>query len=38
LIGMTPSGRATIQILELNSPRRLMIREAEAAFDLFPPK
>jgi hypothetical protein len=38
LIGITPNGRATIQMLELNSPRRLMIREAEAAFDLFPPK
>ncbi len=30
-------GRATAAALELNHPRRLQIRRAEEAFDLFPP-
>lgn len=37
LISLTPVGRATAAALNLNHPRRLMIREAEAVFDLFPP-
>jgi len=35
--GKTASGRATIRALHLNSPRRLLIREAEYRFGLFPP-
>jgi hypothetical protein len=30
-------GRATVFALDLNHPRRLLIREAEELFDLFPP-
>ena len=37
LQGLTPTGRATVDALELNSPRRLQIREAESIFELFPP-
>jgi hypothetical protein len=37
LAGRTPAGRATVALLDLNSPRRLLIREAEETFDLFPP-
>jgi hypothetical protein len=37
LIGRTPVGRATVAALHLNHPRRLLIREAEAMFSLFPP-
>lgn len=37
MIGLTPTGRATIKALDLNHPRRLRVREAEAIFDLFPP-
>ena len=29
--GLTPTGRATISALDLNAPRRLTIRRAEAA-------
>ena len=35
--GCTPVGRATVDALDLNHPRRLLIRQAEAAFALFPP-
>lgn len=35
--GLTPVGRATVAALHLNHPRRVLIREAEEAFDLFPP-
>jgi hypothetical protein len=35
--GLTPAGRATIDLLDLNHPRRLAIRSAEKAFGLFPP-
>lgn len=38
LVGLTPIGRATIAALNLNHPRRVMIREAEEWFNLFPPK
>lgn len=37
LVGLTPTGRATISALDLNHPRRLRIRTAEALFNLFPP-
>jgi hypothetical protein len=37
LKALTPSGRATIKQLQLNHPRRLMIRRAESNFGLFPP-
>lgn len=35
--GLTPTGRATVQALGMNAPRRLLIREAESGFGLFPP-
>jgi hypothetical protein len=38
LMGLTPVGRATVEALALNQPRRLRIREAEARFGLFPPQ
>ncbi len=37
MVGMTATGRATIQALNLNHPRRLRVRDAEALFGLFPP-
>jgi hypothetical protein len=37
MIGLTAIGRATIDALRLNAPRRLLIREAEGKFGLFPP-
>jgi hypothetical protein len=37
IAGLTPVGRATIDVLLLNHERRIKIREAEALFDLFPP-
>ena len=37
LIGGTPSGRATVAALKLNTDRRQMIRRAEERFGLFPP-
>lgn len=37
LTGMTPIGRGTIQALDLNHPRRVLVREAESMFGLFPP-
>lgn len=37
LLGRTPAGRATATALSLNHPRRLLIRQAEAHFGLFPP-
>ena len=37
LVGLTPKGRATVALLDLNHPRKLLIRQAEARFDLFPP-
>jgi hypothetical protein len=36
LRGRTPMGRATILALELNHPRRLLIRRAEERFSMFP--
>jgi hypothetical protein len=37
VLGRTPVGRATVFALDLNSPRRLLIRQAEELFGLFPP-
>lgn len=37
LVGLTALGRALVEAFDLNHPRRRMIREAEAGFDLFPP-
>ncbi len=36
IIGRTAVGRATILVLELNQPRRILIRHAEELFELFP--
>lgn len=36
LVGKSTQGRATINALQLNTPRRLKIREAEQSFGLFP--
>jgi len=36
LRGTSPTGRATIEALELNHPRRIRIRQAEEMFGLFP--
>ena len=33
----TPIGRATLRALQFNHPRRLLIRNAERSFGLFPP-
>ncbi len=38
LIGKTPVGRATASALDLNHSRRLLIRQAEELFGLFPPR
>ncbi|HVK15646.1 MAG TPA: hypothetical protein VM533_01780 [Fimbriiglobus sp.] len=35
--GITAIGRATVAALDLNAPRRILIRQAEALFQLFPP-
>jgi hypothetical protein len=37
LIGRTPTARATIAALKLNTERLLLIRRAEEQFKLFPP-
>jgi HNH endonuclease len=37
IVGKTKCARATIDLLNLNHPRKLKVREAEALFDLFPP-
>jgi len=37
VVGRTPIGRAAVQLLDLNHPRRLLIRQAEGLFGLFPP-
>ena len=36
VVGRTPTGRATVAAFDLNHPRRVLIREAESHFDLFP--
>lgn len=37
VVGLTPTGRATVAALGLNAPRRLLIRQAEEGFGLLPP-
>ena len=37
IAGITAVGRVTIFALQLNHPRRLLIREAEEQFEMFPP-
>lgn len=37
ILGTTRIGRATVFALHLNQSRRLLIRQAEEAFGLFPP-
>jgi len=37
VVGHTAVGRATIEALDLNHPRRVRIRKAEELFGLFPP-
>src|SRR5262245_16166295 len=37
LLGHSPIGRATVFALDLNHPRRVLIRQAEELFGLFPP-
>jgi hypothetical protein len=37
IVGLTPTGRVTATALHLNHSRRLLIRQAETAFGLFPP-
>ena len=34
---LAPVGRALVAAFDLNHPRRVLIREAEEHFDLFPP-
>ena len=36
IVGRTPIGRATVQVLNLNHPRRILIRRAEEILGLFP--
>jgi hypothetical protein len=36
-VGLTPVGRATVATLDFNHPRRLLVRQAEELFGLFPP-
>ena|SRR5437660_9374320 len=37
IVGLTPVGRATVTTLDMNHPRRLLVRQAEELFGLFPP-
>lgn len=37
IVGVTSIGQATVAALEFNTPRRLLIRQVELAFGLFPP-
>jgi HNH endonuclease len=36
VLGLTATGRATVLLLNLNHPRRMLIRQAEEMFGLFP--
>jgi len=38
LIGLTAIGRARAEALGFNDPRRVLIRQSEGRFGLFPPK
>ncbi|MGB7160036.1 MAG: HNH endonuclease signature motif containing protein [Tepidisphaeraceae bacterium] len=37
IIALTPIGRATLRTLQMNAPRKILIRQAEELFALFPP-
>ena len=37
VVALTATGRVTVAALELNHPRRILIRQAEKLFSLFPP-
>lgn len=37
IVGLSPTGRATIVALDFNHPRRIQIRRVEETFGLFPP-
>lgn len=37
IVGLTTVGKATVEALQLNHDRRILIREAESLFSLFPP-
>jgi hypothetical protein len=37
LVGLTPVGRATVALLEINRPPRVMVREALIEEGVFPP-
>jgi hypothetical protein len=37
IVARTDTGRATLAVLNLNHPRRILIRQAEELFSLFPP-
>jgi hypothetical protein len=37
IVALTSAGRATLAALDLNRPRRVLIRRAEEMFGLFPP-
>lgn len=37
IVALTPVGRATLTLLDLNRARRILIRRAEELFGLFPP-
>jgi hypothetical protein len=37
LVGRTPAGRATVDVLEINLPHRLVFRETLIAEGVFPP-
>jgi len=38
IVGRTAMGRATVDALRMNDPRRIKVRQAEAMFALFPPE
>jgi hypothetical protein len=38
IVGTTPYGRAAVAALDLNHPRRVLIRRAEEKFGLFQPR
>jgi hypothetical protein len=38
VVGRTPTGRATLTALDLNHPKRILIRHAEEIFGMFPPE
>ncbi len=38
IIGLTATGRATVAAFGFNEPRKILIRQAEQTFRLFPPE